>query len=111
MAKAAHRELGEGGGEETRNPLEAHQAFFAEWLDQARTVLDDPATQSLTIILPSASTEHDAWRRAVAGDLARRYTPRRVNIAAGTPGENLDTLRGYLKDAPGVTGHYVQAHD
>ena len=111
MDKAAHKQLGEGGGEETRNPLEAHQAFFAEWLDQAKTVLGDPAIRSLTIILPPATSEHDAWRRAVAGDLAREYTPKRVNIAAGKKGEALDTLLAYLRDAPGVTGHYVQAHD
>ena len=67
MDKAAHKQLGEGGGEETRDPLEAHQAFFAEWLDQAKTVLGDPAIRSLTIILPPATSEHDAWRRLYIG--------------------------------------------
>lgn len=111
MIESAHKELGHGSGEETRNPLQAHQAFFGEWLDQAKAVLDDEATHSLTIILPPASSDHNDWRRAVAGDLARAHTPKRVNIAAGLDGEPLNTLRVYLRDAPGVTGHYIQAHD
>lgn len=111
MSSGTHIELGEGGGKETRNPLEAHQAFFAEWLDNANAALDDKATSSLTIIVPPASSEHDAWRRAVAADLARAHTPKRVNIAAGGKGEAFTTLLVYLRDAPGVTGHYVQTHD
>lgn len=111
MSETAHKELGQAGGEETRNPLEAHQAFFGELFEQAKAALDDQATLSLTIILPHASSDHDDWRRAVAGDLARAHTPKRVNIVAGNDGEPLNTLRFYLRDAPGVTGHYVQAHD
>ena len=111
MNETAHKELGKGGGEETRNPLEAHQAFFGEWLGKANAALENTATQSLTIILSPAASEHDDWRRAVAGDLARAHTPKRVNIAAGPVGEPLKKLRIYLRDAPGVTGHYIQAHD
>ncbi|MEM7690736.1 MAG: Rossmann fold domain-containing protein [Pseudomonadota bacterium] len=111
MGESNHITLGEGGRAETRNPLEAHQAFFNEWLERASAALADKETTSLTVVLPPAPSEHDAWRRAVAGDLAREYTPKRMNIAAGTKGEALDTVLTFLRDAPGVTGHYVQAHD
>jgi len=111
MAERAHVDLGGGDAAETRNPLEAHAAFFEEWLAKAKAALDDPAIASLTILLPPASSEHDDWRRAVAGDLARAHTPKRVNIAAGAKGEALSTVLTFLRDAPGVTGHYVQAHD
>ncbi|MEM6585376.1 MAG: Rossmann fold domain-containing protein [Pseudomonadota bacterium] len=111
MSDSAHIDLGEGEGSETRNPLEAHAGFFAEWLERVNACLSGPGARSLTIILPPASSDHDDWRRAVAGDLARAHTPKRVNIAAGARGEELDTLLAYLRDAPGVTGHYVQVHD
>lgn len=106
-----HIELAGPDTREDRNPLIAHAAFFEETLATANAALDDAQTASLTIILPPASSEHDAWRRALAADLARAHTPKRVNIAAGTKGDALNTLRAYLRDAPGVTGHYVQAHD
>ena len=106
-----HVELAGGIAAETRNPLAAHAAFFEEWLPKAKAALAREATASLTIILPPAPSDHDAWRRALAGDLAREYTPKRVNIAAGAPGQALDTVLTYLAAAPGVTGHYVQAHD
>lgn len=111
MDGSGHVEIAGGEGPETRNPLEAHAAFFDELLTKAKAALDEAENQSLTLILSPASSEHDAWRRAVAGDLARQYTPKRVNIAAGVPGHDLDTLLTFLRDAPGVTGHYVQAHD
>ena len=91
--------------------LDAHAQFLADHLEQVRAVLDDQLTKALTIILPPAGPDHDAWRRALAGDLAREYTPRRVNIVAGTPGDALTEILRYLGDAPGVTGHYLQAHE
>ena len=111
MSVEGHIELAKNEGCESRNPLEAHAAFFEEWLVRARAALGDPDTESLTIILGPAPSEHDAWRRAVAGDLARAYAPKRFNIAAGAKGEALDQVLRYLRGAPGVTGHYVQAHD
>ena len=106
-----HVELAGGDEPEERNPLEAHEAFFADELPSVRKAMEYPGLTSLTIVLPPASSEHDAWRRAVAGDLARAYAPKRFNIAAGAKGEALDSVLKYLRDAPGVTGHYVQAHD
>ena len=111
MSEAAHVELAGDDALEERNPLEAHAAFIAEKLPSARKALEEDWVSTVIIVLPPAPSEHDAWRRALAGDLARAYTPKRVNIAAGTQGEALKKLCVYLRDAPGVTGHYVQAHD
>ena len=111
MSAQGHVEIAGSERAENRNPLEAHAAFFADWLGRAKAALEDPATRSLTLVLAPASSEHDNWRRAVAGDLAREYAPKRVNIAAGVTGKSLNTLCMYLRDAPGVTGHYVQTHD
>ncbi|MEO0419645.1 MAG: Rossmann fold domain-containing protein [Pseudomonadota bacterium] len=91
--------------------LEAHAFLIEKLLPDIRAAIETDDLASLTVILPAASSEHDAWRRALAGDLAREYTPKRVNIAAGEPGEALATLLRYLRDAPGVTGHYVEAHE
>ncbi len=109
MSRAGHidwqsqRDLPEGG-------LDAHAFLLEAILPDIRAAIEAPDTASLTVVLPAAGHEHDAWRRALAGDLAREYTPKRVNIAAGEPGEALDRVLEYLRDAPGVTGHYVQAH-
>ncbi|MEM6827635.1 MAG: Rossmann fold domain-containing protein [Pseudomonadota bacterium] len=93
------------------NPLEAHAAFMQIDLASVKSELEVDGVSSLTVVLPPAPSEHDAWRQAIAGDLAREYAPKRVNIAAGKKGEALDTVLTFLRDAPGVTGHYVQAHD
>ncbi|MEM9311778.1 MAG: Rossmann fold domain-containing protein [Pseudomonadota bacterium] len=111
MALGSHvevvgRELGK-----TRSPLDAHAAFVAHDLALVQDTIERDAVTSLTIVLSPASSDHDSWRRAIAGDLARAYTPKRVNVAAGRTGEVLDNLLAFLRDAPGVTGHYVQAHD
>jgi hypothetical protein len=109
MADKGHRELTIEALPESG--LEAHARLVTDYLGAVRACLDENSTASLTVILAPAPAEHDAWRRALAGDLARQYTPKRVNIAAGEAGQSLDKLREYLRDAPGVTGHYVQAHD
>ena len=109
MASGQHRELTIGALPESG--LEAHARLVTHHLSDVRAALESEDTASLTLILASAPSEHNAWRRALAGDLARQYTPKRVNIAAGAQGEALNTVLEYLRDAPGVTGHYVQAHD
>ncbi|MDJ0977067.1 MAG: hypothetical protein QNI87_00860 [Erythrobacter sp.] len=111
MGAARHFELSAGEGSQGRSPLEAHEAFMMRGLGLVRQTIQSPDVASLTITLPPAGSDHDAWRRALAGDLAREYTPKRVNIAAGKEGKALDTILAYLRDAPGVTGQYIQAHD
>jgi len=94
-----------------KGALDAHAAFLTRDLVAVRSAMSDGDTSSLTIVFPPAGPDHEGWRRALAGDLAREYAPRRVNIAAGNPGEGLDNLLAYLRDAHGVTGHYVQSHE
>ncbi|EAQ29522.1 hypothetical protein NAP1_02080 [Erythrobacter sp. NAP1] len=91
--------------------LNAHTFFVSQMLPIVREAIEDAACLSLTVALPPAGSDHDGWRKSLAGDLARTYAPKRVNIAGGEPGAALDRVLDYLKDAPGVTGHYVQAHD
>ncbi|AWW74219.1 hypothetical protein CD351_07225 [Erythrobacter sp. KY5] len=91
--------------------LEAHTFFITHMLQAVREAIEDESCASLTIALPPAASDHDDWRKALASDLARTFTPKRINIAGGEPGSALDEVLRYLKDAPGVTGHYVQAHD
>ena len=106
---AAQREYAVAGLPESG--LDAHAQFIAEHLPRVRALIGDEMTQALVIVLPPAGPDHDDWRRALAGDLARRCTPKRVNVAAGNSGESLRATLEYLRDAPGVTGHYVQAHE
>lgn len=91
--------------------LAAGAAFFAEHLAGARAVIEEPDVEALAIVLPPADPDHTDWRRSVARDLARAYTPKRVNVVAGEEGAELDALLAYLGNAPGVTGHYCEVHD
>ncbi|MGB3712655.1 MAG: Rossmann fold domain-containing protein [Erythrobacter sp.] len=91
--------------------IEASAAFHARPLDDARAALDDDGVDALAIVLPTAGDDHDDWRRALARDLARAYTPKRVNVVSGPAGPARQTLLAYLEGAPGVTGQYHRAHD
>ena len=111
MSEGKHVECPAGAQALGLNSLEAHAAFMRDDLASVKSQMEGEGVSSLPIVLPPAPSEHDAWRQAIAGELARAYTPKRVNIAAGAKGEALDTVLTFLRDAPGVTGHYVQAHD
>ena len=91
--------------------IEASTAFVADHLDTARAMLAVPDTFALVIVLPSAGTDHDDWRRTVARDLARAHTPKRVNVVGASDPEAARELLAYLRDAPGVTGQYLAAHE
>ncbi len=91
-------------------PLEASRAFYTNHIDDACAVLEDGATQVLTIQLPPAGKDHDDWRRALARDLARQYAPLRVNVI-GASEKDAAELLDYLLRAPGVTGQYLPADD
>ncbi|QDH35410.1 Rossmann fold domain-containing protein [Porphyrobacter sp. YT40] len=91
--------------------LDAATAFMALHLEAARTLLADPATTALAIVLPPAPYDHRDWRLALARDLAREATPRRVNVVAGPPGESLAASLRFLASAPGLTGQYLVCHD
>ncbi|TRD10537.1 hypothetical protein FGU71_00750 [Erythrobacter insulae] len=91
--------------------IAASAEFFKLYLDQAAALLSAAETEALVIILPAAGKDHDDWRRSLARDLAREYTPKRANvIGAARVGAGVDAIISYLKDAPGVTGQYLPAH-
>ena len=87
-------------------PLEASQAFHAEWLGEARTLL---AGDDLLIALPHADHTHTEWRCAAASMLARAGVPKRAFVVAGE-GAVLDETERFLAGAPGITGQYLQLH-
>ncbi len=91
--------------------LDAAGAFMAFHLAAARALLDQPDCSALAIILPPASHDHRDWRLALARDLAREATPKRVNIVAGPAGDALAASLRFLTDAPGVTGQYLVCHE
>ena len=84
--------------------IDASAAFHADHLGEVRSVLAAADCSALVIVLPIAGTDHDDWRTALAGDLARDATPKRVNIVAG---DAVDCVLDYLEIAPGVTGQYL----
>lgn len=91
--------------------LDAATAFMAFHLETARAMLAEPATTALAIILPPAPYDHRDWRQALARDLAREVTPKRVNIVAGRPGPAREATLRFLSDAHGLTGQYLLCHD
>lgn len=97
-------QLPEGG-------IAASAAFMAEHLEPARAAIGRGEEDSLAIILPAASSDERDWRTALARDLARAHTPARVNVIAGTHAEKLAALLGYLANAKGVTGQYLETHE
>lgn len=92
-------------------PLDAAAAFITQHLAKARALIAADEASALAIILPPAASAHRDWRRALARDLARAHAPKRANVIAAMPGAVLDAMLQYLSDAPGVTGHYCEAHE
>lgn len=91
--------------------ISASVAFAQEHLSTARELLEEDGTAALAIVLPNAAPDHDDWRRTLARDLARAYTPKRVNVVAAGDLAAADPMLAYLRDAPGVTGQYLAAHE
>ena len=87
------------------DPLAAAGLFHQHWLDHIEHQLADGLDVVITV--PAADHTHREWRRAVTAGLARKHTPRRVNMVAGE-GAALDATVAYLADAPGVTGQYLE---
>ncbi len=91
--------------------LDAAGSFYRSHLDAVTVKLGDADTSSLVLVFPAAGPGHDDWRRTVARDLARAYAPKRVNVIAATNDGARDEMLAYLRNAPGVTGQYLQAHE
>lgn len=92
------------------NAVDAASRFHAEFLKLVRELLDG-GPGALAIVLPPAPRDHDDWRRAMARDLARAFAPKRVNVTSGADQTAIEAMLAYLRDAPGITGHYLPAHD
>ncbi len=92
-------------------PLEASAAYFAQHLDVALRELDQSKTSGLVVILPSAGPDHDDWRRSLARDLARKSAPKRANVIGVMTEDAEEAMLVYLRNAPGITGQYLAAHD
>jgi hypothetical protein len=93
------------------SPLDASAAFFADHLNASRALLEDADTKALAIVLPAAGTDHDDWRRSLARDLAREFSPKRVNVVGKGADDALDRALIYLGNAQGVTGQYCPLYE
>ena len=87
------------------DPLAAAGLFHQHWLSHIEQQLDGGLDVAITV--PAADHTHREWRRAITAGLARKHTPRRVNMVAGE-GAALDATVTYLTTAPGVTGQYLE---
>jgi len=92
-------------------PLRASEAFFSRYLASSKAMASEAGVTSLTIVVPSAASSHDDWRRGVVRDLAREYRPVRINMIGASEQGKLEKMLAYLRNAPGVTGQYLAAHD
>jgi hypothetical protein len=86
-------------------PLDAAQAFFAEYLPRAREAFQDDA--EVVLVFPGAGHEHRAWRLAAVQELAREAAPKRVNAVTGDDRAAVEQAIAYLADAPGITGQLL----
>lgn len=87
------------------DPLAAAGVFHQHWLAHVEDVLGKG--DDVMILLPSADHTHREWRLAIVAGLARKHTPRRVNMVAGE-GETVDATETHLANAPGITGQYLE---
>ncbi len=84
-------------------PLAASARFHAHHLpliEIALATIDEP----LTIIFRPVDHTHRSWRLAVVQELARQYTPLRINAVAGDGEAAIAAAVRYLGTAEGVTG-------
>ena len=93
------------------SPLSAAAAYFDQFLNEARTLLAYDGVGALAIILPHTGTDHDDWRQALARDMAKEFTPQRVNVIGAGAEADTQALADYLAGAPGVTGQYCPVDD
>ena len=94
-----------------QNGIDASADFMKNHLPRARALLAQTDTAALAIVLPAAGFDHDDWRQTLARDLARAYTPKRINVVGAGGIDSATAMLAYLGDAPGVTGQYLAGHD
>ena len=86
-------------------PLAAAGIFHQHWLAHVEDIL----SKGEDVMLQVASSDHThrEWRLAIVAGLARKHTPRRINMVAGE-GDAVDATETYLAAAPGITGQYLE---
>ena len=87
------------------DPLGAAGVFHQHWLSHVEDVL--ARGEDVMLVVPSADHTHREWRLAIVTGLARKHTPRRVNMVSGE-GAAVDATQAYLAGAPGITGQYLE---
>ena len=85
-------------------PLAAASLFHQHWLAHVEEKLGE---DDVMVALDLADHRHRDWRRALARDLARKHTPRRVNLVTGDDAV-VAAFAAYLENAPGITGQYFE---
>ncbi len=87
------------------DPLAAVGEFHQHWMGHVEEALD--GGEDVMLLLPPADHTHREWRLAVVIGLARKHSPRRINMVAGD-GDAVDATESYLATAPGITGQYLE---
>lgn len=93
-------------GDLPKAALDAAAVFHAGYMLEARRLLEGDA-DSLVLVFPAASHDHQGWRAAVIADLARAAAPRRVNGIVGGDGVATAATLAWLGQAPGITGQLL----
>ncbi|MEX0341192.1 MAG: Rossmann fold domain-containing protein [Erythrobacter sp.] len=89
------------------DPLAAAGVFHQHWLAHVEGIL--ATGEDVMLVLPPADHAHREWRLAIVAGLARKHTPRRVNMVAGDgEGGAVAATETYLASAPGITGQYLE---
>ena len=88
------------------DPLAAAGVFHQHWMGHVEDVL--AGGEDVMLLVPSADYTHREWRLAMIAGLARKHTPRRINMVAGESVEAVDATETYLATAPGITGQYLE---
>ena len=87
------------------DPLGAAGVFHQHWLAHVEDQL--ARGEDVMIVVDSADHAHREWRLSIVAGLARKHTPRRVNMVAGE-GDAVAEVEAYLAGAPGITGQYLE---
>lgn len=88
------------------DPLAAAAAFHADWLPNARAMLDRGCDLLVVQFTPADHT-HRAWRLAVIQGLAREYAPQRANGVVAQSEQGLSAAMTFLDKGQGITGQYL----
>lgn len=87
--------------------LDAAAHFHAEYLPQARELLEGPV-DALLLHFPSDDASQRGWQLAAVQSLARMAAPKRVNAIAGPEQPSSSDIADWLEAAPGITGQLLR---